>query len=209
MLNMSKIIKNLLIGLACFGYVVSCTKVPTYFEKGSSSDTLQEISYKATESIVEYINDQEGEFDFFIDSFGGSVLLGDRIAVALQKAQARGAKSTCYVVNQAYSMGFTILQSCTNRVLTYGATMMQHMPHTGNGFENMDFSAMTQEQIKSYQFAMALSLRHALKRMDIGIEEYFRRYLFSKWYIQPTKMCEDNIIDSYITVDGLKEQCHK
>ena len=206
MLNFSKVIRNLCMALACFGYVVSCTKVPTYFES-SKSEIVDQITFNKVEKVVNYIDSQDEPFNLVIDSFGGSVLLGHRISTALEKASARGAKSTCTVLNQAYSMGFMILQYCDKRVASYGSTLMQHMPHSGQGFEKMTFE--TQEQMNSYFFALSLKLRPVLLRLRLSILEYVERYKFSKWYQEPELMCGDLIIDAYIDVKGKEIACQK
>ena len=56
----------------------------------------------------------------FIDTFGGSVMAGNRILNEIQRAQY-----VC-IADRAYSMGFVLLQACAERLVMPTATLMQH-----------------------------------------------------------------------------------
>lgn len=157
--------------------------------------------------VIAYIDKQDKPFDLVISTYGGSVLNGNQIARALEKASARGALSTCIVKDYALSMGFTVLQYCDVRVLSYGAIIMQHLPHNGDGFENLKFE--TKESRIQYMFILILNAEDEAKRLGLTPVQFVKRYMYSKWYKHPRFMCADNIIDYYYNVKGDLLPCNR
>lgn len=200
---MKTISKLLILGLLAIGLGAGLNY---QYKKGIS--VIERFDERSVSRVIDYIDRQEkGDFPLVISTKGGSVLNGNQIARALERATARGALSFCMVEKYAMSMGFTVLQYCYHRVVDYGAILMQHMPHDGDGYENIRFT--TKEESIGYSFIVLLNLGDESKRMGISNTKYLQRYMYSKYYRLPSQMCKDNVIDAYINVKMEYVSCLK
>ena len=166
-----------------------------------------EINYKSSRRTVAKLRKYRGKgaVTLKIDSFGGSVVFGHDIIEEIKYLQANGTIVTC-IADQAMSMGFTILQYCDLRYAYPDALIMQHMPHNGNGFENMVFR--TEESKVQYAFFVRLHGEDEARRLGIPYSIYIRRYMYSKWY-KGKEACRDRVIDGIIDYNGNIKRCSK
>lgn len=126
-----------------------------------------------------------------INSNGGYVMIGHNIVTYIEHLKYQGFTINCYV-EKAISMGFTILQYCSNRVAGERAILMQHMIHNGKGRENMEFDSIEDEV--SINYLARLHGEDEAERLGISFKQYLKRYQYSKWY-KPKDACKDNVID--------------
>lgn len=71
------------------------------------------------------LQNKQPVLNFFIDTNGGSVGQGLMIIQNMLSLRKMGYQINCYVV-KAYSMGFTLLQSCSKRIIVKGGKLGVH-----------------------------------------------------------------------------------
>lgn len=69
----------------------------------------------------------------FLNSPGGSVVLGNMIVQAIETVKVRGSKVICGTGVLAASMGFSILTACNTRYSLPSARLLFHPPRVGLG----------------------------------------------------------------------------
>ena len=117
--------------------------------------------------------------DIDINSNGGSVIAGHDIVQKLLEINNNGISTTCFV-NRAFSMGFTILQFCTKRVVVDDGLLMQHMIHQGYGRERVSFD--TKEEEVTFAFLDRVHAEQEAYRLGVSSEAYSLLFKYSKWF---------------------------
>ncbi len=144
----------------------------------------------------------EKEITLRIDSFGGSIFLGNRWIKNLEDIKKRnGIRVVCIVDGAAYSMGAVILESplCDLRLATNRSTILFHNGSSG--------ARGTAEDLKqAVNFLEALNLSMALSvssRLLITIEEYKSRIAHADWVMAVPEAVQSNVIDGVANPDDI------
>jgi ATP-dependent Clp protease protease subunit len=121
----------------------------------------------ASRAINELVNKKSKNLYLFISSNGGSVSAGLNIIQSMKALELSGVTITC-IGNVALSMGFVIMQYCSNRVILPSSVLMQHQMSLGlDGPIN---------NINSYmRFVTSMNTRvdtHQSNRMNMSLDNF-------------------------------------
>ena len=153
-----------------------------------------EISQKLATEFVYSVNMRDNKTNLYVylDTNGGSVDAGLQIMDEIEKY-----KLNC-IAHKAMSMGFVILQTCKERLVTPYSTIMQHQISYGVGNEKAKVESYV-KYIK--QIGRYLSKKQA-KRIGISSKEFLRR-TYNDWWLYGqqavTESCADTIITTTCT----------
>ena len=138
------------------------------------------------------------DINIIIDSWGGRIDYGFVILTQIEKMQKKGRKVNIIVMNYCASMCFTILQQADRRYMSIGATLMQHMPHIGDGKEH------TEQPFGLYLELLILKQQMMdieLKRITISDDEWFKLTNTMKgYYLNSKEAMKINAIDGIISI---------
>jgi len=114
-----------------------------------------------------------------IDTPGGVIDDGTQLAKALEELDI---PSYCIVDDEAYSMGFYILQSCTHRIMTKRSTLMAHAPSLG-GNGGGDSQTLLNAVSSLIETGKAFA-EHSAGRLNISVDQYLDKVSNGKeWYL--------------------------
>ncbi len=136
-----------------------------YFETGVNEDSVRDF---VEELEAEEKADGATAVTVHINSPGGSVFAGFKMGQALERSKL---KSVCVVDGMAASMGFYILQSCTERTMTDRSLLMGHAPATSTSGMEQEM-ANTLALLKALNHAMAT---HITARSNMTLAEYLQK----------------------------------
>lgn len=133
-----------------------------------------EVNQKTSKHIVKWIEaaNKAGADELLleINTPGGSVPDGFEVSRAIEDSDA---PVTCIVDGDADSMGFYILQSCTNRIMTPRSKLMAHEPAIGGMAHGQpNFWIGLAEMMKAERDSLAIHCQHRLK---VSLAEYHKR----------------------------------
>lgn len=155
---------------------------------------------------IEWANtDEADEIVLEINSHGGSLNSGFRIARAIEESKA---PIHCVVDDTGYSMALFILQSCPVRSMTKRSTLMAHEPSV-SGIEG-------QQGVMWNAFAMLKALsrafgEHCASRMHISLVEYYGHVSNGKeWWMDWEEAWRVGAVDSVVkSVKAVAESYRK
>ncbi len=126
-----------------------------------------------------------------MDTPGGSVDAGMRL---INKMDEFPKPIICVVNGSAISMGFAILQSCTDRVMLRRAVLMAHSPSLGGLFNGTPEQWQSvADMLKAMARALAEQCSH---RMKVSIDEYISHTEGTKqWWMNWEEAGEVGAID--------------
>ena len=92
---------------------------------------------KLSTKYLSYMKNQRRQpsLNLFIDTYGGSFDTGMMIMNSIFSLRKMGFNIKCYAV-KAHSMGFSILQTCTDRIILNGGNLAVHNIHGGTKYTN-------------------------------------------------------------------------
>lgn len=140
------------------------------------------------EVIYEFhTNPEENDWILYLNTPGGSVMDGARLLPYLE------SKNVTCVVDKAYSMGFLLLQACSDRVMLPYGSLMQHDMYLG--FEDdytkiksyMEFLTKVYDRLTTMQYS----------RIGISKEEYLRK-IKDNWWMTAEEAVEANCADRIV-----------
>jgi ATP-dependent protease ClpP protease subunit len=134
-----------------------------------------------------------------INTPGGSVSEGFELEKALE---ATKAKVYCVVDGDAYSMGFFMLQSCQNRVMTKRSALMAHEPLTMSEADEMRTIHDLEETVQDLRTDARGIAEHAIKRMKITFEQYVEKTADKKWFMAWPEALQVGAVDCVFAGNG-------
>jgi ATP-dependent Clp protease protease subunit len=156
----------------------------------SASDFISDIHKIANNEDAEAVND----IYVFLMTPGGSVIDGYNIIQTLDAWTLAGKNITC-IADTAYSMGFSILQACTNRYVLKGSSVMQHQ---------MSFGLEGQLENNKNRFKFIESIGREMdnqqsERLGLSYED-FKKKTLSDWWLFGNSIVEENVADKMVNV---------
>ena len=150
---------------------------------------------KIAQLINELINKTSDEVFIFLDTPGGDVFAGLELVNYIKTIESTNRTVSC-IANKAYSMGFVILQYCTNRYITAHAKVMQHQMALG-GVGGSLFN------INSYmRFINSLESQTGLdqaSRLKMSYDEFIN-VVRDDWWLYGRNIIEENVADEIVNV---------
>jgi len=136
----------------------------------------------STKSVLEAIKAAKPTDILMLDinTPGGSVGEGFELEKALE---ATPAKIYCVVDGDAYSMGFFMLQSCQNRIMTKRSSLMAHEPLMMTSADEMITIHDLGERINDLTADARGIAEHAISRMKITLEQYQEKTTNREWFM--------------------------
>ncbi len=172
------------------GYVYGNTVDVGTVDELSMADTyiqFSELAFKGAKEVT-----------LRIDSFGGSIFLGNRVIRELEDLKKRhGMTVTCIVDGSAYSMGAVILQSplCDRRLATARSTILFH-----NGSSGVRGTAEDLREAATFLEALNESMALVVSaRLGISLEEYRSRIAHADWIMAVPQALGFNVIDGVVS----------
>ena len=92
----------------------------------SVNDVIKSFNSKG---VIDYMEDNK-KINLYINSPGGSVFAGNHLVQYIKTLQDSNIEVNCIAQN-FMSMGFVIMQSCTNRYVMFDSIGMQHQMSLG------------------------------------------------------------------------------
>jgi len=133
---------------------------------------------------------------FRINSNGGSVMAGQDLIVAIESMRAH---TTCVADWHAFSMGFSLLEACQDRVAVPQAMMMVHLPSIhAEGNEN-DIGKQV-ELLKSIRKIMTTQLLARLKITRAQLDAHFEH---GSWWMDSAEALKIGAIDRIVQTRDL------
>lgn len=133
-----------------------------------------------------------------IDSFGGSIFLGNRWGKAVEDMKkANGIRVTCIVDGAAYSMAAVILESslCDLRLATERSTILFHNS-SGGAQGNAEDLKQAAEFMQALDAAMALAIA---TRIGMPLEAYRAKIAHTDWTMAVPEALRLNVIDGVVS----------
>lgn len=131
---------------------------------------------------------EQEDWILYLNTPGGSVMDGVRLLPYLEN------KNVTCVVDKAYSMGFLLLQACTNRIMLPYGSLMQHDMYLG--FEDDYTKIKSYMEFLSRVYDRLTTMQHT--RIGISKEEYLRR-IKDNWWMTAEEAVEANCADKIVT----------
>lgn len=160
--------------------VVACTTrpcVPVIRFTGRVDDKAKEM---VTQALLMAAKARAERLVLEISTDGGEVDAGFEIARAIEDSTV---PVTCVVDYKAYSMGFFILQSCQERVMTRRASLMAHEVREPVVSESTVFADRLQSMADGLKVLNRGYAEHCVGRMGISMTEYLSHVGGPKdWY---------------------------
>ena len=135
----------------------------------------------------------------YIQSNGGSVLAGKRFIQFISTLNNHGKNISC-IADEAFSMGFVILQYCPHRYVMQNSIIMQHQMSLGvsGPINNMDNYLTMIHQIKE-----ELN-NHQANRLKLSLE-IFEQQISNDLWIYGENIIKSNAADEIVEVLCSKE----
>lgn len=189
--------------LACILLTTSCAPMQAEAKLRSKEVPLISITSDITsttadgfQKILEAVEKEHPKYILIeIDSLGGDVYAGFRMAKAIEAAHAG---TVCVVDEMAASMAFYILQSCGSRFMTKRASLMVHEPHMASALyigELIEYQNYYNE-LKASADAM---VEHEAKRMKISVADLSQRIARSaQWWMNWREAWQWGAVDAVV-----------
>lgn len=140
------------------------------------------------EVIYEFhTNPEENDWVFYLNTPGGSVMDGARLLPYLE------SKNVTCVVDKAYSMGFLLLQACSDRVMLPYGSLMQHDMYLGLEDDYTKIKSYVEFLTKVYDRLTKMQY----SRIGISEEEYLRK-IKDNWWMTAEEAVEANCADRIV-----------
>ncbi len=138
-----------------------------------------------------------------LDTPGGSVVAGHQIIKAIEESRRAGTQVVCVADGWAVSMGFAILQSCSERVMTKRGVLMAHSPLMPNA--GLDLGPSTRNAMESLRVVARAMAEQCAARMKVTLAEYIKRTSNGKeWWFNWVDAVKFGAVDRVVTsVDEL------
>ena len=150
---------------------------------------------KIAQLMNELMNKTSTELFIFLDTPGGDVFAGLELVNYIKTLESLNRTVSC-IANKAYSMGFVILQYCTNRYITPHAKVMQHQMALG-GVGGSLFN------INSYmRFINSLEAQTGLDqatRINMSYDKFITA-VRDDWWIYGRDIIHHNVADEVVNV---------
>lgn len=216
---MSKIAKLLIISVfACTPHLRIVPKVAQDVQAEAPTQSEQSLSADEHDKILFYLNGlitedsvapiiaalQQADSQHYkeiwlkINTNGGSISAGFQLAQTIESVQA---KTVCVVDIDAISMGFYLLGSCKERLMTKRAVLMVHQPLVDETRGNADELMNTVNALRAYTTSL---INQSLSRMKIS-EKCFREHIANskQWWMNYKEALEVGAIDGTIDVNRI------
>lgn len=131
-----------------------------------------------------------------INSPGGSVYAGMKLAKVIEMFGLSGTPVTCVVDGVAASMAFYILQACQARIMTDRSILMAHEPSMSPGSAKADDLKTGSDVLVKLGHAMA---HHEARRMKVTVEQFEERIKGKDWYMTDDDATEVGAVDKVAT----------
>lgn len=164
---------------------------------------IEEFDSPTVDALKELLPELEAaghqELTIRIDSYGGSVHWGMEMIQLLENS---GLYVQCVVDTKAMSMGFFLLESCNERLMTKRSTLMAHEPWTKTQGHATDL----EDTAKRLRVLTNSMVEIAVEKMKISKEEFLRRIDAKEWHMGWEEAMEVGAIDGTISVSELPRQ---
>ena len=141
-------------------------------------------------AIQELFNVDKNVVDIYINSGGGIVYFGEIIIDQINTLKQKGTIVNCYVQGMAASMAFTILQSCSNRLVFSDTRLMQHHMYYLDPYGN--------KVVMDEDTAGILRLNYELERINLDYRTYLKDFIEDERFFTPLEALSIGAIDEII-----------
>lgn len=189
-----RIILFLLLGLFCFSASSDNNPTSITLTQENLLSLVGEVRNDTVQPILDKIQatDPNTPLVLFIDSPGGSVLDGKRLADYLASSDR---KITC-VAQTAISMGFMIFQSCRIRLISHSAILMTHQvaANMQGSLAALKAEVTLLDELENFYDNLSA------KRMGLSLEQYRSHINPEWWMVGVTSILKNHAADSAVTV---------
>jgi ATP-dependent Clp protease protease subunit len=156
----------------------------------SVNDAIKSFSSKG---VIDYMEDNK-KINLYINSPGGSVFAGNHLVQYIKTLQDSNIEVNCIAQN-FMSMGFVIMQSCTNRYVMFDSVGMQHQMSLGlrGNIENIRTHFSLLDRINNIIIDMEIT------KIKMDRELYLKKIL-SDWWLFGEESVRDGVADKLVTV---------
>ena len=146
-----------------------------------------------TKGVIDYMEDNK-KINLYINSPGGSVFAGNHLVQYIKTLQDSNIEVNCIAQN-FMSMGFVIMQSCTNRYVMFDSVGMQHQMSLGlhGNIENIRTHFSLLDRINNVIIDMEIN------KIKIDREFYLKKIL-SDWWLFGEESVKEGVADKLVTV---------
>jgi len=158
------------------------------FEDGIDSGSVQSLEL-ALDKLAE---DRPKEIQIVIDSTGGSILAGMRMAKLIERYPAQ---VTCTVDGLAASMAMAVLASCDHRQMTERSSLMGHAGSTAvEGQENQLRNGAEAIRVLSRQVAA-----QTVKSSRVSVDEFLEKTAGGlEWWLAPSEALDRGFVEKVV-----------
>ncbi len=150
----------------------------------------------AYQRIADLADSGATEITLRIDSFGGSIFLGNTWIKAVEDLKKQhNIRVTCIVDGAAYSMGAVILESpvCDTRLMTKRSTILFH-----NGSSGAKGTAEDLRQAAAFLDALNVSMGLVVAdRLGMALDAYQAKIAHADWMMAGPEAIRANVVDGY------------
>jgi len=156
----------------------------------SVNDVIKSFSSKG---VIDYMEDNK-KINLYINSPGGSVFAGNHLVQYIKTLQDTNIDINCIAQN-FMSMGFVIMQSCTNRYVMFDSIGMQHQMSLGlrGNIENIRTHFSLLDRINN----AIIDIEIAKIKMD---REVYLKKILSDWWLFGEENVKEGVADKLVTV---------
>lgn len=146
-----------------------------------------------TKGVIDYMEDNK-KINLYINSPGGSVFAGNHLVQYIKTLQDSNIEVNCIAQN-FMSMGFVIMQSCTNRYVMFDSIGMQHQMSLGlrGNIENIRNHFSLLDRINNVIINMEIT------KIKMDREIYLQKIL-SDWWLFGEENIKEGVADKLVTV---------
>jgi len=165
----------------------------------SVNDVIKMFNSKG---VNDYIEDNK-KINLYINSPGGSVFAGNNLVQYIKTLQDSNIEVNCIAQN-FMSMGFVIMQSCTNRYVMFNSIGMQHQMSLGlhGNIENIRTHFSLLDRINNIIIDMEIT------KIKMDRELYLKKIL-SDWWLFGEESVRDGVADKLVTVKCVPTIIHE
>lgn len=163
-------------------------------------EEFDEPTYNALKALLPKVSGAgHKEITIRIDSYGGSVHWGMEMMQLLENS---GMHTRCVVDTKAMSMGFFLLESCDERLMTKRSTLMAHEPWT----RVQGHATQLEETALRLRVLCESMVEVAVERMHITKAEMMQKISGREWHMGWEEALRVGAIDGTIGVHELPQQ---
>ena len=156
----------------------------------SVNDVIKSFNSKG---VIDYMEDNK-KINLYINSPGGSVFAGNHLVQYIKTLQDSNIEVNCIAQN-FMSMGFVIMQSCTNRYIMFDSVGMQHQMSLGlrGNIENIRTHFGLLDRINNVIIDMEIT------KIRMERDVYLKKIL-SDWWLFGEENVKEGVADKLVTV---------